>query len=130
MTTVRASISARIALMDKQIVDRDRLPIGRVDDAELQLPDDGGPPYITALRIGAQALGERLGGSVGGTMAAAAARLRTDPSPAGLDVSLVEHLEPMVAVRARLADLPQIAPLERWLAQRIQRAPGAGDAPQ
>jgi len=35
---VSEHVSLRLALLDKQIVDRERLPIGRVDDLELVLP--------------------------------------------------------------------------------------------
>jgi hypothetical protein len=131
VTDGRPSFSARIALLDKQIVDCDRLPIGRVDDAELAFPDDGGPPRIEALLVGAEPLGDRVGGGAGRLMAAGAARLRGRANePPSIDPRLVEKREPMVTLRVPFTELPQVAALERWLAERLQRAPGAGDAPQ
>jgi hypothetical protein len=59
-------ISARIALLDKQLVDSDRLPIGRVDDLELSLPAGGGPPEVEALLTGAEALGHGSAASPAG----------------------------------------------------------------
>lgn len=124
--------SARVALLDEQIVDAGDLPIGRVDDVELELPPDGGPPRVTALLTGAEALGTRLGGEAGELMAAVAARLRhgsADHGPVRLDPSLATQLEPMIELRVRMADLPEVAGLERWLADHfVARLPGAGDA--
>jgi hypothetical protein len=57
-------VSARIALLDNQLVDAGRRPIGRVDDLELAL--ENGTLRVDSILIGAQALGERLGGTIGG----------------------------------------------------------------
>jgi hypothetical protein len=125
-------MSVRIGLLDKQIVDCDRLPIGRVDDLELALPEDDGPPEVEAILTGAQALGKRLGGTVGDWMAATAARLRTPSAPNGptrIDPALVTEIEPFVRLSVRFDDLPDVAGLERWLARNvIEPLPGAGDA--
>jgi hypothetical protein len=122
-------VSLRIGLLDKQIVDCDLLPIGRVDDLELAFPEDG-PPEVEALLTGAQALGERLGGTLGGWLAATAARLRTRSArPARIDPALVAELEPFVRLSVPFDDLPEVAGLERWLARHVVgRLPGAGDA--
>ena len=131
MTDTAPSISARIALLDKQIVDCDHLPVGRVDDAELVFADDGGPPRIEALLVGAEPLGDPLGGRAGRLMAAGAARVRGRAGePPSINARLVEKIDPMVMLRVPFASLPQLGGLERWLAERLQRAPGAGDAPQ
>lgn len=123
-------VSLRLSCLDQQIVDRDRLPIGRVDDVEIALDDDR--PRVVALLCGAQALGERLGGSTGGLLAGAAARLRRRGASApSVPIDLVTEMKPMIRLRARFEDLPEIAALERWLAARfVRRIPGAGDAPQ
>ena len=124
-------VSLRLALLDKQIVDRERLPIGRVDDLELR-PGPDGAPEVAAILTGAQALGERLGGFVGGAMAGVASRLRprtAKDGPAEIDPALVVELEPFVRLRVRFDDLPEVAMLERWLARNvIGPLPGAGDA--
>ncbi|MCA1678958.1 MAG: hypothetical protein LC777_08455 [Actinobacteria bacterium] len=127
-----AHFSARLTLLDAQIIDADNRPIGRVDDLDLSLPDPGGRPQVQNILTGAQALGERLGGSVGRGMAAAAARLRPRGHPEGpapVDMSLVDSLEPMVKLGVPLRELPHLAALERWLAKHlVEPLPGAGDA--
>jgi hypothetical protein len=127
-------LSARFTLLDAQIVDADDLPIGRIDDVELTVPEDGGPPRVAALQTGMEALGPRLGGALGHAMAATAARLRADRShggPTTIDPTLVTDLEPMVKLAVRIDDLPGVAGLERWLSRNfVSRLPGAGDAPR
>lgn len=123
-------VSARIALLDNQLVDADRRPIGRVDDVELSL--ENGTLRVDSILIGAQALGERLGGTIGRGMAAVAARLRprTDPpGPARIDVALIEEFQPLVRLNVPFRELREVAGLERWLARHaIERLPGAGRA--
>lgn len=122
--------SLRMALLDKQIVDCESLPIGRVDDVEID-PAADGSPRVVALLTGAQALGERLGGRGGRWIAGGSARLRApgeQPGPTHIGWSLVDHIEPMVALTVRLDALPNVAGLERWLGRRVERVPGAGDA--
>ncbi len=126
------TISARIALLDKQLVDVEGLPFGRVDDVELRFAEER-PPEVTALLTGAEALGPRLGGPVGRLMTAAAARLRSRSTPSGppkIGPELIEEIEPLIRLTVPLSELPQAAALERWLGARIARLPGAGDAPQ
>lgn len=45
-------LSARLTLLDAQIIDCDRLPIGRVDDLELRFPTDGDPPEVARVLWG------------------------------------------------------------------------------
>jgi hypothetical protein len=127
-------LSARFSLLDAQVVDADDLPIGRVDDVELAVPPDGGPPRVEALLTGAEALGPRVGGTLGRLMTAVAARLRLREEPDGptkIDPSLVSEVEPLVKLAIPLSDLPDVAGLERWLARHfVARLPGAGDAPR
>jgi len=126
-------VSARIALLDAQIVDSDRLPIGRVDDVLLSVVGEGAP-RVVALLSGSEALGGRLGGWFGGAMAAASSRMRSagaGPGPTRIDPTMVEELMPMLRLRAKLAELPDLAPLERLLSERfVGRLPGSGDAAQ
>ncbi len=125
-------LSARIALLDNQIVDSDEIPIGRVDDVELSLPKKAGAPRVEALLTGSQALGERLGGGLGRTMAGVSRQLRspeTSRGPTRVDPDLIEELEPLLKLRASLADLEDLAGLERWLAEKvIEKLPGGGNA--
>lgn len=124
-----STFSLRFALLDQQIVDADRRPVGRVDDLELALPTDGGPPVVETVLTGAEALGGRIGTAFGRGMAAAAARLRSSPGPTRIDAGLIAELEPVVRLSAPLSDLPEVAGLEAWLARHvIGPLPGAGDA--
>jgi hypothetical protein len=109
-----------------QVVDVDRLPVGRVDD--LEIVSEEGAPRVTALLIGQRHLGPRLGGITGGVMARSAQRLAADPAAARVDVTEVASWSDLVALRRRLVDLP-IAGLEKWLAGRVvTHLPGADDA--
>ncbi|MGX7673835.1 hypothetical protein [Plantactinospora sp. DSM 117369] len=51
-------------LLDRQIVDRDGIPIGKFDDVELTAGADD-RLCVTALLTGQQALGARFGGVLG-----------------------------------------------------------------
>jgi hypothetical protein len=121
-------VSLRVALLDNQIVDRDRLPIGRVDDVEIEVGE--GRPRVTAVLTGSEALGPRLGGSVGRAMAALSARLREprqDEGPARIEIGAVKELEPLVELDLAKDEMPEVAGLERWLARHfVARLPGSG----
>ena len=123
-------VSLRIALLDKQLVESARLPIGRIDDLEIEL--DGAVPRIGAILTGAEALGDRLGGTVGNWMSRTAARLRSrdhPPGPIRIEPEIVDRLEPMVQLGVPLSELHHVATLEKWLAREVvEPAPGAGDA--
>ena len=126
------SISLRIALLDNQVVDCNRLPIGRVDDLEIEV--EGGPPQVTEVITGSEALGGRLGGFLGRWIAAASARLRSadqKQGPPRIEIAAVEEIEPLIELSVAKDELPQVAGLERWLAANfVGRLPGSGDASQ
>jgi hypothetical protein len=121
--------SVRMTLLDAQIVDRDRLPIGRVDDLELAL--DGDESEIESILTGSQALGDRIGGIFGRRMSSVSARLRSGSkarTPA-LPASLIVELTPLVKLDAEFDDLCSVAGLEHWLAANlVERLPGTGHA--
>lgn len=125
-------LSVRMTLLDAQIVDRDRLPIGRVDDLEFCFPPDGGPPEVARVLTGSQALGERIGGVIGRSLTSMSARLRGPASRAGpstFDAGLIADTKPMVRLSVQADELEGIAGLERWLASRlVERLPGTGHA--
>ena len=120
--------SVRFTLLDNQVVDADRLPVGRVDDLELDV--DSGAPRINGILIGMEPLGERMGGWLGRLLAATSSRAREAGSgPATVDPALVDQFSPMIRLRAPLAQLEQVASLERWLSRHIiSKVPGGGDA--
>ena len=124
--------SLRSMLLDQQIVDSDRRPVGRVDDLELEIPRDGGEPEVVALLTGAEALGARLGGPTGRLMAGVAARLRAGAAPsrpAEVPAELVGDDDNLVTLTVPIGELSQLMGLERWLARHVvEGLPGAGDA--
>jgi hypothetical protein len=125
------STSLRFSLLDHQVVDADDLPVGRVDDLELELPAGAAAPVVTAVLTGAQALGERLRGVTGTVLSGSAARLRppSESGPARIPMDLVRTEDPQVRLTVSLSELPHIAGLERWLARHVVApVPGAGDA--
>jgi sporulation protein YlmC with PRC-barrel domain len=116
-------------LLDRQIVDRDGEPVGKVDDVELTY-DERGDAYVTGLLLGQQALGERIGGGLGRWISAVARRMSEPPGqpPIRIGFDLVERVDS--AVRLSVArELIVEPPLEAWLRDHlIGRIPGAGDA--
>jgi hypothetical protein len=125
---VSGELSANLDLLDALIVDSNRLPIGRVDDLELAISEDG-PPRVAALLTGAEALGERIGGAAGAAIARPAARLRgrdDPPGPARIDAALMDKLWPMIRLSVTFDELPHVAGLESWLAEYVGRLPWSG----
>lgn len=120
-------VSARLSLLDLQVVDADELPVGRVDDVELVV-EERGQARVAVLACGQRALGPRLGGTLGLALQATAARLAGGEQQAGrIDVGLVKELTSVVCLSRPLRDLTGIAGLERWLAVHlVARLPGAG----
>ncbi|PWU61978.1 hypothetical protein DLE60_02790 [Micromonospora globispora] len=116
-------------LLDRQILDRDGEPVGKVDDVELALDTDG-TPYVAALLTGQQALGDRIGGGLGRWIADIARRLAPDRDrgPIRIPYDLVAELTSAVNLSVRREVLPD-PPLETWLRDHlIARIPGATDA--
>jgi sporulation protein YlmC with PRC-barrel domain len=112
-------------LLDRQLVDRDGLLVGNVDDVELD--DD---LRVVALLVGQLALGDRIGGRIGGLMSAVARRLapQAHPRPMRIPFALVDEVGSAVRLTAALADLGD-QPLEAWLREHVvDRIPGADHA--
>lgn len=125
------TVSARLRLLDVEIVDSDGLPIGRVADVELTVGDRGGA-QVVALACGQGALGRRLGGTLGRFLQASAARLDSHgpgqpDRVARINAELVQEVSSVVSLSCPLRELSGVAGLERWLAvQLIGRLPGSG----
>jgi len=116
-------------LLDRQIVDRDGEPVGKVDDVELDY-DERGDAYVTGLLLGQQALGDRIGGGLGRWISAIARRMSEPPDqpPIRIGLDLVAKVDSAVHLSVARELLPE-PPLEVWLrAHLIGRIPGAGDA--
>jgi sporulation protein YlmC with PRC-barrel domain len=116
-------------LLDRQILDSDGQPVGKVDDVELDVDGDG-TPYVTTLLVGQQALGDRIGGTLGRWIAGTARRLSPDyhRGPTRISYDLVAAVNSAVNLSVRRELLPDPA-LETWLRDHlIDRIPGASDA--
>jgi len=114
-------------LLDRQIVDRDGVPVGKVNDVEI----DSQSLRITALLTGQRALGARFGGTLGRWITAVATRLETDDAgPRRIDYGLVATVDSAVHLSVK-RDLLVPPALEAWLDEHlIGRIPGASDAGQ
>ena len=119
-------------LLDRQIVDANGEPVGKVDDVELTQNQATGRLRVTALLSGQQVLGERIGGRLGGLLAGIARRLHPvqHPPPLRIDLTQVADIGSAVILTVPRNALPT-PPLEQWLGdQLIDRIPGAGHAGQ
>lgn len=125
-TAPAQEVSLRLVLLDAQVVDCDDLPIGRVDDLEI---DTGatGSPEVAALLIGQRHLAPRIGGLSGALLAGIAEQLAHDSSGGRVPAERVARWTEMPQLVDRLADAP-VAGLEKWLSSRVvRRLPGSDD---
>jgi hypothetical protein len=125
----RRQYDAHLHLLDRQIVDRDGLPVAKVDDLELVVRADG-TVAVTALLCGPGALGPRTGGRLGRWTTAIWRRFRPDasPQPGRIDAALVTGTDSAVHVSASVAEL-RVDGLERWVRHYVvDRIPGAEHA--
>lgn len=102
-------------VLDRRVVDRHGRLLGRVDDLELS---DEDPPQVTAILLGPEALGRRLGGLLG-TFVAGFARLRPDGSgPPRIDWGHVTGVGTEVETDLD-ADSLGFPHGERWLREHV-----------
>jgi sporulation protein YlmC with PRC-barrel domain len=126
------TLEAALHLLDRQLIDKDGRLAGKVDDLELEFPDGGGPPVVTAILAGPGALSRRIGGRFGAWLENLANRLREgdDRRPARVSFGVVREIGSAVELSAAKAEL-ETDRLEAWTRERIiGRLPGAGDAPE
>jgi sporulation protein YlmC with PRC-barrel domain len=113
------------AVLDNQVIDAAGIKLGKVDSVILVV-DDGGPPRVTAIEIGEQAIAERLHPRLGRWLDAIARRLGAPPGKSRIPWARVTDVgrEIQVSVDGRRT---RAFALERWLRARvIGRIPGAG----
>ncbi len=119
-------MDAGLELLDRQVMDRDGRPVGKVDDLELATPGGGAPPVLEALLIGPQALGARIGGRLGRAMAGIASRVAGTERPLAIPMEQVDEIGVVVRLRVSLDELPDAGRLECWMRdQVVARIPGA-----
>jgi hypothetical protein len=119
-------LSAGLDLLDRQLVDPEGLMAGNVDDLELE-PRDDGPPEVVSILAGPGALARRLGGRLGGWMAAMHDRLK-DPEregPARISFGVVARIGSQVDLIVGREDLDTFE-FERWVRDHvISKIPGS-----
>ena len=123
-------LEAGLHLLDRQLIDSDGRLAGKVDDLELEVPEGGGPPVVTAILAGPGALSRRIGGRAGAWLEAVANRLRGDRRPARVPFGVVKRIESAVDLSVAKAEL-ETNRLEAWTRDHlIGHLPGARDAPE
>ena len=116
-------------LADMAILDRDKRPVGRVDDIEFS---DSNPPVLVALLSGAPALSNRFRGRVGPWMRGLYRRLHDekDAEPLRITLEQVAHINSRVDLNVTRDDLG-IGRLDRFIVDVIiGKIPGADHAPE
>ncbi len=118
------AVDARLHLLDRQMLDRDDVPISTVDDIEIagvelgEAVDHDRAPTVAAVLVGAAVLPRVFGGSM--------PRSRWDR----IEWRLVRRLDTVLRVDAA-ADELDATWLERWIRDRvIARIPGGRHAPE
>jgi hypothetical protein len=119
-----------VHLLDRQVVDPDQRMVCNVDDLELTEPDDGGPPYVTAILAGPAALAPRFGGLLGRWVLAVQRRLHPAeaPEPARIDFGVVDEVGALVRISRHREEL-WVNAFEAWVRDNaIAKIPGARHA--
>ena len=126
-------LDAALRLLDRQLVDKDGRPAGKVDDLEFSDPGDNlEQPQVTAILTGPGALAGRLNTRFGRWLARVGARLRAPGRelPSRVPFEQVEAVGSAIRLRIT-ADRLATGAGEAWVRQQlIGRLPGAGDAAQ
>lgn len=118
-------IHASLDLLDRQILDRNDEPVGKVDDVELSDPSEGAPRLI-ALLLGPQAYGQRLGGRLGTWIASTAVRLAGTDAPIRIPIETVADIGVSIKLKVSVEEVERAQRLDHWLRDHlIDRIPGA-----
>jgi hypothetical protein len=124
------SLWASLHLLDRQLVDRDGMPAGKVDDLELTLSDDADAlPVLTAVLTGPAALTKRFSPRIGRAVEILrrVSDPRPEPGPGRVPSALIVDIGPAVTLSVRRAELAGNA-VESFLSHHvIAHLPGAAD---
>ena len=130
MTAARR-LWAGLHLLDKQLLDREGVMCGNVDDLELEETEDG-RLLVTGLRSGAGALARRLGAPVLGRWLEQV-HLGVDPERKDHTFIPLSHVDDIGSHVKLSLDHQELATWhsERWVAEHvIDHIPGAEHAPK
>jgi hypothetical protein len=120
--------TANDLLLDRELIDCNGMPAGRVDDLELSDPEPGEPPVLTALLCGPTAFGPRLGGRLGTWWQAVGRRLRpvADSYPNRIDSELIDHVDRLEITLLTAREHLGSYRFRRWTEEKIiGRIPGS-----
>ena len=118
-------IEAGLDLLDRQILDSEGTPVGKVDDLELNVRGKGDPPEVVALLLGTQAQGPRVGGRIGEWMARIGGRIAGTSDPRRIPLELVAKFDVSIHLNVPASSVSDPSGLEAWLSERfVKRIPG------
>jgi sporulation protein YlmC with PRC-barrel domain len=120
-------VDAGLELLDRQMLDPEGRMAGNVDDLELTLPPEGGPPVVSAILAGPGALSRRIGGRLGNAIASLHERLQECDieGPARISFGVVASIGSDVRLTVSRQDL-EINRFERWVRDTIiAKIPGS-----
>jgi hypothetical protein len=125
--TAARRLDLSLHLLDRQVADPDDRLVCKVDDVDFTVPEDGSPPYVSALLTGPAALGPRLGGLLGRSMVASHRLLgqRHDDEPDRIPYELVTDIGSAVRVARTREELGICAGEDRVREYLVDRLPGA-----
>jgi sporulation protein YlmC with PRC-barrel domain len=121
---------AVLELLGRQIVDSDGRLAGKVDDLELEIPDEAdGLPVVTAILSGPGALAGQIGGAAGRWLASVEQRLLSpDAIPSRIAFDRVRRIDHEVEVAESATALDSNRG-DRWVRDVIlAKIPGASHA--
>ncbi len=120
-------IDAGLGLLDRQVLDLNGEPVGKVDDVELSHGSPGEEaPTITALLLGPTAYGKRIGGRLGASISGAGQRLSHGDGPIRIPIELVKEIDVSVMLAVEVGELSRLEDVDAWLREHfIARIPGA-----
>jgi hypothetical protein len=126
-------VDAGLHLLDRQIIDKDGLMAGKVDDLEVTFPEGGSsPPFVSAILAGPVALARQLDGRLGRWIGSLHRRLHgsASPAPARVSFGLVKKVGTSVELTVSRDEL-DVNRGEAWVRDTIiAKIPGAGHEPQ
>jgi hypothetical protein len=112
-------------ILDTQVLDRDKRPLGKVDGIGLELRD-GAPPRVAYLEIDGATAWSRLGRRFGRWAKKLAAHWERGGHPYRFTWSQVRDFDIDIEIEADAEGSPPLD-FERWLREKfVKRIPGGG----
>jgi hypothetical protein len=120
-------VDLALELLDRQLIDSEGTPCGKVDDLELTMLEDGQAPVVTHILTNPGALAPRLRGRMGKIVHAVWKRLHEDcpPKPTAIDWRLVGKADFAVHLTVQREEAGLMR-TELWALKTIvEKIPGA-----